>query len=431
MSVRVRPRPRKILQEQFAIIPSDAEIREACRVFDLIRLEPGAVADPNHPQAHALRAARASANRLIAAMRGNSDERRIDAVKAAEQLPKRRGCAGCGQRLSLAEMADDRLCITCNELHARKARQSANLTGYRAVVTGARIGLGYEVALKLLRAGAAVEATSRFPCSAARRFAEQSDSESWSHRIRLHGLDFRDSLGVEALARQLGEAGPVEILINNAAQTVHRPRTYYARELAIEGRGREALPPVFRDAIVPTNQVLALSDRGTCESMIDAVDRRVANSWTSRIGGVVTEELAEVCAVNAMAPFVLLNHLLPAMRHSPKSRRFVVNVSAKEGRFGVAGKQAAHPHTNMAKAALNMLTLTCAAELADENIFVTAVDPGWMSDQRPAPDGEPAATPLDFADGAARVLDPILAGISEDARPAFGVLLKDYRVAEW
>ena len=219
--------------------------------------------------------------------------------------------------------------------------------------------------------------------------------------------------------------------MNNAAQTVHRPRAYYGRELAIEQRGREALPTGFRDTIAPTNQILSLSDRGSAEGVIDAIDRRISNSWTAKLGSIVTEELAEVCAVNAMAPFVLMNHLLPAMRSSTKARRFVVNVSAKEGRFGVPGKQAAHPHTNMAKAALNMLTLTCAAELADENIFVTAVDPGWMSDQRPAPDGAPAATPLDFADGAARVLDPVFAGVCENARPAFGVLLKDYRVVDW
>ena len=180
----------------FAITPSDAEIREACRVFDLIRLDPAAIADPQHPQAQTLREARASANRLIAALRGHSGERRTETVRIAEQAPKKRSCAGCHGRFLPAEMANDRLCVTCEHIHARKARQSADLTGYRAVVTGARIGLGFEVALKLLRAGAMVEATTRFPCSAATRFAEQPDCESWAQRLRVHGLDFRDLLGV-------------------------------------------------------------------------------------------------------------------------------------------------------------------------------------------------------------------------------------------
>jgi NAD(P)-dependent dehydrogenase (short-subunit alcohol dehydrogenase family) len=161
------------------------------------------------------------------------------------------------------------------------------------------------------------------------------------------------------------------------------------------------------------------------------LDLRERTSWTAQVEDVSTVELAEVHCVNSLAPFLLLRSLLPTMRRSPHARRFVVNVAAKEGSFHRGGKQGTHPHTNMAKAALNMMTRTVAGKLAPEGIFVCSVDPGWVSDQRPHHVAEGFVTPLDAVDGAARILDPIFTGVDESAVPLFGVLLKDYRPTDW
>ena len=144
--------------------------------------------------------------------------------------------------------------------------------------------------------------------------------------------------------------------------------------------------------------------------------------------------MLETQLVNALAPALLCDRLLPLLLASPHPRRYVVNVTAVEGRFAVRNKMAGHPHTNMAKAALNMLTRTSAAELADQGVHMCAVDTGWITDENPAPKKARMAqagfrTPLDIVDGAARVYDPIVRG--EAGEPLSGVFLKDYQEAEW
>ncbi|MGI8590982.1 MAG: short-chain dehydrogenase, partial [Nakamurella sp.] len=145
-------------------------------------------------------------------------------------------------------------------------------------------------------------------------------------------------------------------------------------------------------------------------------------------------ELLEVQLCNMTAPFILVSRLRAAMAASPARRKYVVNVSAMEGVFGRGYKGPGHPHTNMAKAALNMLTRTSAGEMLTDGILMTAVDTGWITDERPhftkvrlAEEGFHA--PLDLVDGAARVYDPIIQG--EAGTDLFGCFLKDYQRAEW
>jgi NAD(P)-dependent dehydrogenase (short-subunit alcohol dehydrogenase family) len=173
---------------------------------------------------------------------------------------------------------------------------------------------------------------------------------------------------------------------------------------------------------------------GRLDADSQQLDLRPRNSWTARLEDVAPVELAETHCVNALAPFLLLRRLLPAFRRSSHARKFVVNVAAREGQFDRAGGQAIHPHTNMAKAALNMLTRTAADDLAAEGIFACSVDPGWVSDQRPirpAQREESFVPPLDAIDGAARILDPVFAGVTEAGEPLHGVLLKDFEVVNW
>jgi NAD(P)-dependent dehydrogenase (short-subunit alcohol dehydrogenase family) len=166
------------------------------------------------------------------------------------------------------------------------------------------------------------------------------------------------------------------------------------------------------------------------------LDLRPRNSWRLRLGQIDTIEMLEVLLVNAAAPFILTNRLLPLLERSTHARRFIVNVSAMEGQFARNSKLPDHPHTNMAKAALNMLTRTSAGDLAERGIYMNSVDTGWITDEKPAHDAERVReqdgfyTPLDVIDGAARVYDPIAGGLG-DAEPLFGQFLKDYRPYPW
>ena len=158
------------------------------------------------------------------------------------------------------------------------------------------------------------------------------------------------------------------------------------------------------------------------------------NSWSARLGELDPAEILETHLVNAYAPALLCDRLLPLLRASACENRYIVNVTAVEGRFTVRNKTGGHPHTNMAKAALNMLTRTAAAGLAAEGIHLCAVDTGWITDENPGPKKHRLAesgfrTPLDIVDGAARIYDPIVRG--EAGRPVSGAFLKDYREAAW
>jgi NAD(P)-dependent dehydrogenase (short-subunit alcohol dehydrogenase family) len=167
------------------------------------------------------------------------------------------------------------------------------------------------------------------------------------------------------------------------------------------------------------------------------VDRRPGNSWSLRQHEIGTLELLETHLVNAVAPFILCRRLKPLLLRSPFARRFIVNVSAMEGQFGRNTKTALHPHTNMAKAALNMLTRTSAADFAKDGIFMNSVDTGWITDEKPLDRREQYQeqvgfhTPLDVLDGMARIYDPIARGMSEPEEPLYGHFLKDYQPYPW
>lgn len=314
------------------------------------------------------------------------------------------------------------LCEQCaSENYARRGA-TVDLAGRRALVTGGRVKIGFHVARMLLRDGADVIVTSRFPGDAAARFAADADTARHLDRLTIEGIDLRFPRQVlDVTQRLLDDGRPLDILVNNAAQTVRRPQWSYAPLLAGESRneltaGATTLPARAVDAsgFLP--------------------NPAAANSWTARVGSVDPLELLEVQLVNAVAPYLLLDRLLPLLLASGHERRYVVNVSAAEGWFAARFKTGAHPHTNMAKAALNMLTRTSAAELAAQGVYVSSVDTGWITDEKPAPAKAAAAAagwrpPLDVVDGAARIYHPIVSGEAGD--PPYGVLLKDYRVVDW
>ena len=147
-------------------------------------------------------------------------------------------------------------------------------------------------------------------------------------------------------------------------------------------------------------------------------------------------ELLEVQLVNAIAPFILNARLKPLMLRTPERDKHIVNVSAMEGQFYRNFKTTRHPHTNMAKAALNMMTLTSAPDYAKDGMWMNAVDTGWVTDEDPIAlslrkqavhDFQP---PLDVVDGAARILDPLFVGLNTGTH-ASGKFFKDYKTAAW
>jgi NAD(P)-dependent dehydrogenase (short-subunit alcohol dehydrogenase family) len=354
----------------------------------------------------------------------------------------------------------DSLCPACAALNFAKRHQTADLSGRTALVTGGRLKSGYHTVLKLLRTGADVVATTRFPKDAARRFAAEPDAADWSGRLQLVGLDLRAVPAVERFAAALADRLPhLDIFVSNAAQTVRRPVAYYRGLAAAEREPLAALPPLARDMLQREGEFGLMPRKGTGANWAselalvplapdddagdehfppgalaadgEPLDLRDQNSWGLSQEAVGTVELLEVHAINCLAPFLLLRALRPLFRAGPARDRFAVMVSAAEGQFA-GGKSGTHPHTNMAKAALNMLVRTSAAECATDRVYLTAVDPGWFSVQQAAPAAARLAgrVPLDAIDAAARILDPVFSGVS-NGRPAFGVLFKDYREVPW
>jgi len=390
-------------------------------------------------------------------------------------LRKARPCYICKQKYREVDAFYHQLCPTCAAFNKERRAARTDLSGRRALLTGGRAKIGMYIALRLLRDGAHTTVTTRFPNDAVRRFAAMPDSGEWLHRLRVVGIDLRDPAQVVRLADSVVEQGPLDILINNAAQTVRRSPGSYGplieaeaepltggglpeplvlggvRPRALEGDGDadgteagggrvapHALTPQMLTSLALTTGSASL-DRVRAGTAIDAgglvPDLAAENSWTRRIGGIDPVEMLEVQLCNVSAPFMLVDRLRPALAATSARRSYIVNVSAMEGVFGRGYKGPGHPHTNMAKAALNMLTRTSSEEMLEsDGILMTSVDTGWITDERPHPDKERMAeagfhAPLDLEDGAARVYDPIVRGeLGEDLH---GCFLKDYAPSNW
>ncbi len=364
----------------------------------------------------------------------------------------------------------DLMCPACGDANFARRSQTANLSGYTSLVTGGRIKIGFQIALKLLRAGSKVLITTRFPNDAALRFSREADFPDWRDRLEIYAADFRFLPLVEALAREISaNVDRLDVLINNAAQTVRRPPAFYRHLLETEAQSRAELPKLAQsliagDAPQSTPQAAGLAkfeagDRlspaamsqlavlpgdalsnpeefppGQFDGEGQQVDQRAFNSWVQRLVDVSPGELVEVHAVNCLAPYILIAGLESLFAKPPARDRFIVNVSAMEGKFH-AKKTGFHPHTNMAKAALNMLTRTASARYARQRIYMNSVDTGWITNEFPLQKTQQMAEsgfqpPLDEIDGAARVCAPIFDGV-QTGEPAFGKFYKDYREVSW
>lgn len=414
------------------------------------------------------------------------------------EVEEPRNCYICKADFTRLHFFYDSMCPPCAAFNWQKRNQTVDLRGRVAIVTGGRVKIGYQAVIKLLHAGCKVIVTTRFPRDAVKRFAAEPDFDQWHDRLEVLGLDLRHTPSVEAFSRYVLETQDrLDFILNNACQTVRRPPGFYEHMMELEAAPMDGLPEAARAVLhsyatligghdeggdphavsaptsAPTSGVERSGSRGVpkivglthaaslsqvplvdgdrvddrevveklfpvgrLDQDLQQVDLRDKNSWRMTLAEVPTVELLEVHLVNAVAPFVMNARLKPLMLRQKTGDKHIVNVSAMEGQFRRSFKTDKHPHTNMAKAALNMLTRTSAPDYAADGIFMNSVDTGWITDEDPKHHQERKIAehrfhpPLDIVDAAARICDPFIHGI-KTGEHVWGRFLKDYRPIDW
>ena len=413
-------------------------------------------------------------------------DRSVSSSAQNKRATRDQHCYVCKQNYAKIHFFYDQLCPRCAEFNYAKRSETADLNGRVALLTGGRVKIGYQAGIKLLRAGAHLIVTTRFPRDCALRFAAESDASDWLHRLEIFGLDLRHTPSVEAFCQHLNKTHlRLDFIVNNACQTVRRPPEFYRHMMDREAsaladmpraaiqllggyeglRGYNMLqtasssdcaaPSVAPGLLIGITHAAQMSQaallpgefeefdgqvglfpEGRLDQDLQQIDLRGRNSWRLTLAEVSSVELLETQLVNAVAPFVLNARLKPLMLRTPERDKHIVNVSAVEGQFYRRLKTTRHPHTNMAKAALNMMTRTSGADYHADGIHMNSVDTGWVSDEDPVHIAQRKTAeqhfhpPLDIVDGAARIVDPIIHGVNSGEH-VWGQFLKDYQPTDW
>lgn len=300
-------------------------------------------------------------------------------------------CYGCNKTTLLFHGNYVYSCVKCGTKFQENRYIYTSQEGKVAVVTGGRTKLGHQVCLKLLRAGAVVFATTRFPDKARDIYTAYPDYSKWENNLHLYALD----MDVPNLAEEFNKLATfisgwttnpkVDILVNCAAQTIR----------CREKKGLDS-------SSIETNRY--------ADDKFVKSDQTIINSWNMLLPDLVQSEMEELFRINAIAPVLLTQALLFLLKQSEGA--YIINVHAKEGLIN-AHKTAKHMHTNMAKVAMAMFTrvLPEHSYVSDINrnpFSIHGCDPGWISIDEYELNGSPWITaPLDEVDGAARVLFPL------------------------
>eukprot|EP01134_Creolimax_fragrantissima_P005467 CFRG5467T1 len=370
--------------------------------------------------------------------------------ESSRMLRYPRKCCICGLPYQEVHVFYHKMCLKCGDFNFQKREETADLSDRIALVTGGRVKIGFYVALTLLRCGATVIVTTRFPQDAGVRFGREGDFATWKHRLFVYGLDFRDVAAVHSFTSAIKtKFQRLDILINNAAQTVRKPPGFYKHLMAGEAEPKlilkegdvdtvdvdhltvvsgfdphrqqnqqlanieQAPSSVLGSAAMSQMIVMAGDDvhhddgttlfpEGKLDADLQQIDLRKVTSWVQPLQDINIVEFVECQAINMMAPFILNSELKALLDRSPADDKYIVNVSAMEG-------------------------------YAKDSIYMTSVDTGWITDENPSHllSKRTDPPPLDDIDAAQRILDPIYLGVKDPNNRLYGVFLKDYRVIRW
>ena len=380
------------------------------------------------------------------------------------------------------------MCKKCGDYNYSFRSLTLNLSGRIAIVTGGRVKIGYYIATKLLSYGCKVLTTSRFPKDTLLKYQQHPEYEKWKNNLLIYPIDFRFFNSVVKFIDYINQNfSHIDILINNAAQTVRKTTSYYKYLLPIEMKelkqedenkiiktdylfrnqnklddelklknNKEEIKNALTTQQDEYNEFLPLSVIASQIKIMEEKKQPIINelgndgqpydfshgknSWYLEFDEIPFQEFTEVQMINAWVPYYLCVKLKPLMLKSPFPDKYIVNVTAVEGIFNHF-KKTTHVHTNMAKASLNMFTRTCGKYLKNFNIYMTCVDTGWVSPMSEINkildnntknnfEEEFKNIPLDELDGAMRVLHPIIEGI-KNKNYLSGILLKDYVKSNW
>ncbi len=380
------------------------------------------------------------------------------------------------------------MCKKCGDYNYSFRSLTLDLSGRIAIVTGGRVKIGYYIATKLLSYGCKVLTTSRFPKDTLLKYQQHPEYEKWKNNLLIYPIDFRFFNSVVKFIDYINQNfSHIDILINNAAQTVRKTTSYYKYLLPIEMKelkqedenkiiktdylfrnqnklddelklknNKEEIKNALTTKQDEYNEFLPLSVIASQIKIMEEKKQPIINelgndgqpydfshgknSWYLEFDEIPFQEFTEVQMINAWVPYYLCVKLKPLMLKSPFPDKYIVNVTAVEGIFNHF-KKTTHVHTNMAKASLNMFTRTCGKYLKNFNIYMTCVDTGWVSPMSEINkildnntknnfEEEFKNIPLDELDGAMRVLHPIIEGI-KNKNYLSGILLKDYVKSNW
>ena len=347
-----------------------------------------------------------------------------------------KNCYICKEKFGLNNIHSfyGNLCKKCGDYNYSFRTMKLDFTGRIAIVTGGRVKIGYYIATKLLSYGAKVLITSRFPKDTLFKYQKDPEYEKWKNNLIIYPIDFRIFESTIKFVQFIQDNFPhVDILINNAAQTIRRTASYYKYLLPIETKdlSKEDDKKIIKNDFINLqkqlkegesaqsrnpqstkkeiqNSLISLMDNKSKEyqeilplsviaSQIRIMEEKSQphvtvmggdgqpydfskgkNSWNFEFDEIPFQEFTEVQIINTWTPYYLCVKLKPLMMQSPFPDKYIVNVTSVEGIFNHY-KRSSHVHTNMAKAALNMFTRTCGSYLKDIGIYMTCVDTGWVS----------------------------------------------------